>query len=98
MTEKEGRAYPASESAASVAKLLAQEAAALKVKVKTNQDVFDIRKDGDMFTVATDGWDYTADKVIVSCGTNASVDNAGRLIAETAAFKFGIKHHGKHRW
>ena len=44
-----------------------------------------IRKDGDKFTVATDGWDYTADKVIIACGTNASVDNAGRLIAETAA-------------
>ena len=93
ITEKDGRAYPASESAASVAKLLMQEATALKVKIKTNQDVFDIRKDGDKFTVATDGWDYTADKVIIACGTNASVDNAGRLIAETAAIKFGIRHH-----
>ncbi|MBR6230712.1 MAG: NAD(P)/FAD-dependent oxidoreductase, partial [Lachnospiraceae bacterium] len=34
ITEKDGRAYPASESAASVAKLLMQEATALKVKIK----------------------------------------------------------------
>ncbi len=93
MTEKEGRAYPASESAASVAKLLSLEAASLGIKVKTNQNVFDIRKDGDRFIVATEGWDYSADKVIISCGTNASVDNAERLISETIAIKYGIKHH-----
>ena len=85
--------YPACESAASVCKLLLAEADHLGIKIKTNETVREIKKDETEFTVTTDTWSYTADKVILSSGTHASVSTREPVLAEEFAKKNGLKHY-----
>ena len=86
------RIYPACESAPQVVKLLLFEAESQGVKIKTNEKVTDIEKTENGFLVRTQSWEYPADKVIVSCGTNASVSASDPVFAETAAGKFHLRH------
>ncbi|MDO4491539.1 MAG: aminoacetone oxidase family FAD-binding enzyme [Lachnospiraceae bacterium] len=70
--ERDGWVYPRTDQALSVVNLLLQEYASLKGKLKTLEEVTEIRKEDQGFTVYTKGWHYQADAVIVACGTPAS--------------------------
>lgn len=69
---RNGWMYPYSDQASSVARVLEMEAAYRKVKIKTNQQVCGIHKEGAEFFVETDSWNYPCDRVILACGGCAS--------------------------
>ncbi len=69
---REGWIYPRTDQASSVLAILLQEYTRLKGKLKTLEEVTEIRKAPEGFTVYTKGWHYEADAVIVACGTPAS--------------------------
>lgn len=72
-TNKSGWIYPHSETAESVLTLLLWRLEELHVKVKCNETVTGIDKKNDVFTVFTKSWHYEADKVILACGSVASL-------------------------
>lgn len=65
--------YPHSETAESVLTTLLWRAAELRVKIKCNETVTKIGKSKECFTVYTETWHYEADKVIIACGSAASL-------------------------
>lgn len=69
---RNGWMYPYSDQASSVARVLEMEALYRKVKIKTNQQVWGIRKEQGEFLVETDSWNYPCDRVIIACGGCAS--------------------------
>ena len=72
-TDRDGWVYPRSLQASSVLRVLTEEAAAHKVKMKTNADVKDFRPDPDNgWRIITSDWEYQADAVIIACGSAAS--------------------------
>lgn len=90
----ENRAYPACESAPQVVKLLLAEAENLGVKIKNSENVKTIvRNDDGTFKAVTDTWHYNADRIIIACGTNASVQTEDPVLAEKIAVKFGLKSY-----
>ena len=90
----ENRVYPACESAAQVCRLMLAEAKNLGVKIKNTEEVKTVVKNDDgTFKVVTDTWHYPADKVILACGTNASIETDKEVLAEKLAPKFGLKTH-----
>lgn len=70
---KNGYLYPHSEQASSVVDVLEMEARHLKIKLKTQEEVQQIEKTEDGFLVKTNTWEYPCDKVILACGSKASV-------------------------
>lgn len=72
MKDRNGWVYPYSDQAASVAEVLELEARHLKVKIKTKEEVKEIKKIKDGYQVITQGWHYECDKVIIACGSPAS--------------------------
>ena len=72
---KDGYLYPYSEQAQSLLDVLDNKARQLKVKLKTNIEVKEIRKnkENNKFEVVTSGWIYQADRVILSTGSSASL-------------------------
>ena len=72
-TNKSGWIYPHSETAESVLTSLLWRLEELHVKVKCNEPVTGIDKKNDVFTVFTESWHYEADKVILACGSAASL-------------------------
>ena len=72
-TSKGGWIYPYAEQAESVLACLLREAAKLKVKIKNNETVIAVTREDDHFNVQTASWTYTADRVILSVGTAASL-------------------------
>lgn len=72
-TNKNGWIYPHSETAESVLTTLLWRAAELRVKIKCNETARRIEKKNGMFTVFTDSWHYEADRVILACGSAASL-------------------------
>lgn len=64
--------YPHSEQAHSVLEALLRECERLHVRFKNQEQVVSIRKKGRFFQVWTRNWHYTADAVIICCGTGAS--------------------------
>ena len=72
-TNKSGWIYPHSETAESVLTSLLWRLEELHVKVKCNETVTGIDKKNDVFTVFTESWYYEADKVILACGSAASL-------------------------
>lgn len=69
---KNGYLYPYSEQAAAMTEVLLMEAARLKVKIKTREQVEAVKKHDRGFTVITKTWKYEGDKVILACGSPAS--------------------------
>ena len=72
-TSRDGWIYPYAGQAESVLACLLREAAKLKVKIKNNETVIAVTKRDDQFHVQTSSWTYTADCVILSVGTAASL-------------------------
>ena len=72
-TNKSGWIYPHSETAESVLTTLLWRLEELHVKVKCNETVTGIEKKNEVFNVFTESWHYEADKVILSCGSAASL-------------------------
>lgn len=72
-TNRDGWIYPHSETAESVLTVLLWRAADLHVKIKYCEAVRRIEKNEDYFRVFTDTWHYEADKVILACGSAASL-------------------------
>ncbi len=84
-----GWVYPYSEQAESVLKALLLEASALNVRIKNQAPVTDIKKNGDEFSVYTQGWEYRCSSVILSCGSAASCNAAEIFPAYRLAEAFG---------
>ena len=72
-TNKNGWIYPHSETAESVLTSLLWRLEELRVKVKCNETVTGIDTKNGVFTVYTESWHYEADKVILACGSAASL-------------------------
>lgn len=72
-TSRDGWIYPYAGQAESVLACLLREAAKLKIKIKNNETVLAVTKREDRFYVQTSSWTYTADCVILSGGTAASL-------------------------
>ncbi len=89
---RSGWVYPLNDSAAAVANALLFEAECRKVKIKTNQKVLKIKKNNDVFSVDVAGWTYSCDKVIISTGGQASVNNDGYILIKSIADSFGISY------
>ena len=72
---RNGYLYPASNQASSVAEVLEAEARFRKVKIKLNEQVMGIEKNkkSDTWLVKTKGWQYEAERVILTCGSPASL-------------------------
>lgn len=70
--ERNGWIYPYSDQASSVSEVLEMEARYRKVKIKTKEEVTEIKKLDQGYQVITQGWHYDCDKVIISCGSHAS--------------------------
>ncbi len=87
---RDGWIYPRTDQAASVLNLLLQEFRRLKGKMKTRETVTAIKKQGDRFTVFTEGWHYEADAVILASGTPASNIEGVSSAALKLADSFGI--------
>ncbi|MBS6195284.1 MAG: NAD(P)/FAD-dependent oxidoreductase [Clostridiales bacterium] len=70
--ERNGWLYPYSDQAASVAEALELEARHRKVKIKTREEVTDIKILPEGFQVLTKTWHYECDRVLICCGGKAS--------------------------
>ncbi len=72
-TNRDGWIYPHSDTAESVLTVLLWRAKELHVKIKYCEQVRRIEKNEDCFKVFTDTWHYETDKIILACGTAASL-------------------------
>ena len=70
---RNGYLYPRSNQAQSVVDVLCMEAASLGVKIKTNEQVTEIKNgiNGKNFRILTKGWHYDADALILANGSQA---------------------------
>lgn len=89
--DRDGWVYPRTDQAGSLLQLLLQEFSRLRGKLKTLEEVKDIRKENGRFTVYTSGWHYEADAVIVACGSPASNIDGVSADALTIAEAYGIR-------
>ena len=81
MRSYDGWLYPSSESAESVLACLLMTAEALKVRIRTNTCVKRIEKSGDRFLIDVGSYVYTGDRVIITAGSQASLEgNSGQDI------------------
>ena len=86
---RNGYLYPRSNQAQSVVDVLCMEAASLGVKIKTNEQVTEIKTgtNGKNFQILTKGWHYDADALILANGSRASSvsgsDGSGYVLAES---------------
>ncbi|MDD3279575.1 MAG: aminoacetone oxidase family FAD-binding enzyme [Lachnospiraceae bacterium] len=69
---RNGWMYPNSDQAQAVLDCLLMEARYQKVKLKLKQQIVDVCWDPKGWQVKTDSWTYTADAVILACGSPAS--------------------------
>lgn len=91
--ERDSWIYPRTDQASSVLQLLLQEFGRLKGKLKTLEEVREIRRENEGFLVVTNSWQYPADAVIASSGTPASnIEGVSDQALQTAA-SFGIASH-----
>lgn len=70
--DRNGWLYPYSDQAAAVAETLEMEAHHQKIKIKTREEVTDIKILPHGFQVLTKTWHYDCDRVVISCGGSAS--------------------------
>ena len=86
---RNGYLYPRSNQAQSVVDVLCMEAASLGAKIKTNEQVTEIKTgtNGKNFQILTKGWHYDADALILANGSRASSvsgsDGSGYMLAES---------------
>ena len=86
---RNGYLYPRSNQAQSVVDVLCMEAASLGVKIKTNEQVTEIKTGTNEknFQILTKGWHYDADALILANGSRASSvsgsDGSGYMLAES---------------
>ena len=85
----DGWLYPASESADSVLACLQIACEALCVRIRTNICVKGIRKEGGHFLIDVGTYVYTADRVILASGSNASLEHPGENEPLLIAAAFG---------
>ena len=84
---KKGYVYPAGESAKEFVNILNDELIRLKVKLKTNINILDIKKNGKLFEIVTgtegNYYSYFAKKLVIACGglAGASTGSDGSLFA-----------------
>lgn len=92
---KNGYFYPSSMQASSVQELLEMEARFLKVKIKCQEHVKEIKisktKESPKFSVITNTWQYPADAVILACGSCASEIDGADGSGYTLAKQLGLK-------
>lgn len=92
---KNGYFYPSSMQASSVQELLEMEARFLKVKIKCQEHVKEIKisktKESPKFSVITNTWQYLADAVILACGSCASEIDGADGSGYTLAKQLGLK-------
>ena len=90
--DRNGYLYPRSNQAQSVVDVLCMKASSLGVKIKTNEQVTEIKatkreKDGKKFRIFTQGWHYDADALILANGSKASAisgaDGSGYELAKS---------------
>jgi len=80
-----GYVYPAGESAKEFVNILNDELIRLKVKLKTNINILDIKKKGELFEIITgtegNSYSYFAKKLVIACGglAGASTGSDGSL-------------------
>ena len=80
-----GYVYPAGESAREFVNILNDELIRLKVKLKTNINILDIKKNGELFEIVTgtegNSYSYFAKKLVIACGglAGASTGSDGSL-------------------
>lgn len=89
--DREGWVYPVNDQASSVASHLLSEASGLSVKIKTREDITDIRFEDGCFICSTGSYEYRSDAVIISTGTAAGLSENASGIAERTARKFGLE-------
>lgn len=89
--EKNGWIYPGSHQAKAVVDLLVSRARALKVKIKTREQVKNVFIDDNCWKAETEGWTYEGDAVILANGSKASLvpgsDGSGYELAEKLGHK-----------
>ena len=86
---KNGYIYPRSNQAASVVDVLETEARSLKIKCKTQEEVISIDRNENGFIVHTKTWHYECDKIIMACGSKASVVEGSNGSGYTLARELG---------
>lgn len=95
-TEKNGGLYPVNLQAQSVTATLSAEVKRLNVTVVTGADVTSIRKKGAQFTVQASTGTYTADAVIMACGSEAGVRDKNPYTAVKILKSLGVKVYEQH--
>lgn len=89
--DRSGYLYPSSGQAASIAEVLRLEAQRLQIKMACSTEVLNVKKQGDIFCVATDGWTYEADAVILACGSKAAPETGST--GDGYRFAENMGHH-----
>ena len=91
-----GYVYPAGENAKEFVNILNDELIRLKVKLKTNINIFDIKKNGEFFEIVTgtegNSYSYFAKKLVIACGgmAGASTGSDGSLFCIIKRLGHGI--------
>lgn len=65
---RNGGVYPVTDQASSVVELLIAEARSLKVKIKCNEKVESLTREGTVWKTRTATWQYEGESVILACG------------------------------
>ena len=88
---RNGWLYPYAEQAQAVVTVLERKAREVGVSIKTREHVVSITKEDSGFTVVTDTWQYTTDRVILTTGGPASAVEGsakeGMLMARSLGHK-----------
>ena len=91
-----GYVYPVGENAKEFVNILNDELIRLKVKLKTNINIFDIKKNGEFFEIVTgtegNSYSYFAKKLVIACGgmAGASTGSDGSLFCIIKRLGHGI--------
>ena len=88
---RNGWMYPNSDQASAVLDVLLMEAAYRKVKLKTRETVREISCSSGKWLVKTDTWEYSADAVIITCGSPASNIDGSTDSGQIFARQLGIR-------
>ncbi|MDO4477735.1 MAG: aminoacetone oxidase family FAD-binding enzyme [Lachnospiraceae bacterium] len=89
LKDQEGWIYPYAGQSQAVLAALLDACARLKVKIKTNEEVVSVTKEGDLFQVITAGWHYEADALIIAAGSPASEVSGASDFGFSCAQAFG---------
>jgi len=90
--DRDGWVYPVNDRASSVAAHLVKEAEALKIKIKTRENVTEVSKDDKGFVCRTETYEYRADAVMIASGSCAYYGDHYTSIAEQTARRFSVAY------